>query len=738
MSLRSEISRAIADARDRAASPPERWPFRQETELPPIGLERPANPDHGDWASNAAMQLAPVARSAPLADRGDPARAFRADRPAVAEVSVAAPGFLNFRLDPAGWRPRSGRSATPALRYGRRTAAQPQRINVEFVSANPTGPLHVGNARGAFVGDVLSRVLEAAGHDVDARVLLQRLRRAGEGTSAHRSARSGRDAPLPEDGYRGDYVGEMAASRPGRGRARRRGCRAGRGRLDLRALGVRAQSGRASRRASTRLGVHFDVWRDGELRPRRRLGGARRRAASRSRPRLRGGWRDLVPLDGVRGRQGSRRSSGPTAGRRTSRPTSATSAEKFSRGFDELIYVWGADHHGDRRPASSMRPTRSAIDPEAVRMLLIAWVRFVRDGVREPDEQAVGRVHHARRPARRGRRRRGALVLQLAGIHERHRLRPRARQAAEQREPGLLRRSTRMPAPSSILRNAAEVGVTPDASRTAELLRHPSEQALVRHLLDFPDALAMAAERRETHEVPRYAYELASAFSPSTATARCSPRSRRYRLRGWPSSTPPARCLSNALDLLGISAPDIACSGRQPFEPHPIAAAAGPRWSAWATRTSSVSTLGDRCREWPRADDGRVVGIGELASVGRRVPGQAPGRRRTRRRAPWRRRRGRRPIPRSRCLRDGPGDAVEGEHDADGRLRRSGVASTSSQPSPSAAARSGTSTESGVSRGSHFSMSMICSVESGGSSNAASSSVKSGLVRVAGQRRWPR
>jgi len=164
MSLRREITRAIADARARAIESGA-LSIPEGITLPPVGLERPANPEHGDWATNAAMQLAPIARAAPLAIAGaildhlDPL-------PAIATVDVAAPGFLNIRLDPSWLVAQVGPILEAGAGYGRGSTGEALRINVEFVSANPTGPLTVGNARGAFVGDVLSRVLEATGHDV--------------------------------------------------------------------------------------------------------------------------------------------------------------------------------------------------------------------------------------------------------------------------------------------------------------------------------------------------------------------------------------------------------------------------------------------------------------------------------------------------------------------------------------------------------------------------------------------
>src|SRR5688572_25393774 len=142
MSVRTEITRAIADARDRAAASGA-LAIDNGAPTPAVGLERPANPDHGDWASNAAMQLAPVARAAPLQIAEALLEHFEPP-PSVAEVSVAPPGFLNFRLDPAWIAAQVGPILDAGESYGHGTASEPKRINVEFVSANPTGPLTVG------------------------------------------------------------------------------------------------------------------------------------------------------------------------------------------------------------------------------------------------------------------------------------------------------------------------------------------------------------------------------------------------------------------------------------------------------------------------------------------------------------------------------------------------------------------------------------------------------------------
>src|SRR5688572_24741536 len=211
MSLRSEITRAIGDARDRAVAA-RALTFPPDALAPAVELERPANPDHGDWATNTALKLAPPARSSPM--RIAEALLHHFEPPAsIAEASVAAPGFINFRLSPEWVAAQVGPIREAGSSFGRGSAQLPRRINVEFVSANPTGPLHVGNARGAFVGDVLSRVLAAAGHSVTREYYFNDF--GGQVKALGASVRALREErPIPEDGYRGDYVKEMVASVP--------------------------------------------------------------------------------------------------------------------------------------------------------------------------------------------------------------------------------------------------------------------------------------------------------------------------------------------------------------------------------------------------------------------------------------------------------------------------------------------------------------------------------------------
>lgn len=549
MSLRADLTRAIADARDRAVADGS-LVIRPGTDLPPIGLERPAKPEHGDWASNVAMQLAPVARAAPMRiaeaivahlDRGD----------AIADASVAAPGFLNLRLDPVWVASQVGPILAAGSTYGRGTVSHPRSINVEFVSANPTGPLHVGNARGAFVGDVLSRVLSAAGHTVTREYYFNdfgaQVKALGASVKALRNG-----APIPEDGYRGEYVKAMTGSVPAKVVREADAAESdeadwvyGRWASEVQRRGIEA--------SLASLGVEFDVWKtessvhdEGWV----TRGVERLRDAGYVHEGDGATWFRSTAFGDDRDRVIYRSNGQPTY----FAADIGYVSEKFSRGFDELIYVWGENHHG--AIARLLHATKAlGHDPDAIRILLYSWVRFVREGEAVSMSKRSGEFIEL-----------DDLMREVGANAVRWFFSSRAFTSGIDFDLELAKKqSNENPVyyvqyaharASSILRNAAEAGVSPVASHAGALLSHPSEQALIHHLLDFPDALAQAAERRETHEVPRYAYELANAFSAfyrdcKVLTDDALLSSARLALVDATRSV-----LANALDLLGISAPD--------------------------------------------------------------------------------------------------------------------------------------------------------------------------------------
>ena len=217
--IRGQVRDAVARAWDRAvaAGALPAWP--DGAERSPVEVERPADPVHGDFASNLAMKLARPYRMSPLAIATALAEELTreaADDPSatpIASIEVAAPGFLNLRLSDAALESTVAAILAEPSSWGRVAPIRPRSVNVEFVSANPTGPLHVGNARGAFIGDLLSRVLEAGGQRVTREYYFNdsggQVRNLGASVAALR-----RGEPVPDDGYHGAYVGDLATELP--------------------------------------------------------------------------------------------------------------------------------------------------------------------------------------------------------------------------------------------------------------------------------------------------------------------------------------------------------------------------------------------------------------------------------------------------------------------------------------------------------------------------------------------
>jgi arginyl-tRNA synthetase len=535
--------------------------------LPTVDIERPAKAEHGDFAASLAMKLARPYRRAPLeiarvladaiaADIADPAT----DSP-IASVDVAPPGFLNLRLtDQALERSVAGVLADPAG-WGRVPAVRPRTVNVEFVSANPTGPLTIGNARGAFVGDLLCRVLEAGGQTVTREYYFNdsgaQVSNLGASVIAVRHGQ-----PIPEDGYHGAYVEDLARELPADVLAAADAPGADGADLAGRWAAGRVREGIEA--SLERLGVHFDVWKsEGSLHDE----GWVERAVER----LRAGDH-VYEKDGALwfrstafGDDKDRviiRSDGRTT---YFAADSGYVTEKFSRGFDHLIYIWGADHHGTVARLVNAA-TAMGYDTEAVQVLLYSWVRFIRDGQEISMSKRAGefitldellaevgvdaaRWFFASRAATTGI---DFDIEQMRG----------QREALERGDVEEARKSpvfyvqyahARI---SSIQRNAEEAGLA-SAAGVDGLLASGPEGVLARAIAQFPEVVEDAARSEETHGVTAYATELATHVHAFYRDAKVVDLDEPARSAGRLALVSAARVtLANALGLLGISAPE--------------------------------------------------------------------------------------------------------------------------------------------------------------------------------------
>jgi arginyl-tRNA synthetase len=550
---RDDVTAALARAIERGA-----LPDAPEARSAVVELSRPGNPDHGDLASNLGLRLARPLRMAPLqiaqalADAMGSATANGQDG-TIAAANAVAPGFLNLRLaEPAIERLLDAARHDPAT-WGRHAPDGQQRhVNVEFVSANPTGPLTVGNARGAFVGDLLSRVLEAGGQRVTREYYFNdsgnQVRNLGASVIALREG-----TPIPEDGYHGEYLVEVASALPDDIAASQPGDDA-----DARAWAAgRWASGRIREgieASLANLGVRFDIWTteaslhdDGwvdQALDRLRAGGHlyEQDGALWFRSTTFGDDKDRVLVKS----DGNRTYFAADIG---------YVIEKFSRGFDHLIYIWGADHHGTvarvRNAAEAM-----GLDKDHVEVILTGWVHFLQNGQELSMSKRAGTfialddllAELGVDAARWYFASRGANVNMDVDIE--------AAKAQSSENPVYYVQYAHARI-ASILRKAAETDLAPAASLAGALEPGSPEAVLARVVARLPEVVEDAAAAQETQGVTTYATELATAFHAFYRDARVVDASEPERSKRRLALVDATRIsLANALALLGISAPE--------------------------------------------------------------------------------------------------------------------------------------------------------------------------------------
>jgi arginyl-tRNA synthetase len=522
-----------------------------------VELSRPANPDHGDLASNVGLRLAKPLRMAPLAIAGaiaDAVRAEQADGQAgvLASVDVAPPGFINVRFAAPSIESILDRARHDPASWGRVAAGAGRHVNVEFVSANPTGPLTVGNARGAFVGDLLSRVLEAGGQRVTREYYFNdsgnQVRNLGASVIALRDG-----TPIPEDGYHGEYLVDVARELPDEiavakpeDDADARAWAAGRWASARIRGGIEA--------SLAKLGVRFDVWTteaslhdDGwvdQALERLRAGGFlyEQDGALWFRSTAFGDDKDRVLVKS----DGNRTYFAADIG---------YVIEKFSRGFDHLIYIWGADHHGTvarlRNAAEAM-----GLDKDAVEVILTGWVHFLQNGQELSMSKRAGTfialddllAELGVDAARWYFASRGANVNMDVDIE--------AAKAQSSENPVYYVQYAHARI-ASILRKAAESDLAPAASLSGALEPGSPEAVLARVVARLPEVVEDAAAAQETQGVTTYATELATAFHAFYRDARVVDAAEPERSKRRLALVEATRIsLANSLALLGISAPE--------------------------------------------------------------------------------------------------------------------------------------------------------------------------------------
>ncbi|HMC49962.1 MAG TPA: arginine--tRNA ligase [Solirubrobacterales bacterium] len=513
-------------------------------------LERPPKAELGDYSSNAAMLLA-----APLGENPRDVAARLAERlrselgeETVERIEVAGPGFLNFFLADDWYRQAMLSLAGVGERLGPSTIDSPERILVEFVSANPTGPLHVGGGRHAAYGDSLVRLLEAAGHEVQREFYVNDAGGQIERFAASIAARIKGEEP-PEDGYAGDYVialGQQIASE-------------GIGVDDLEAIGTRGVELILEQVRATldRFGVRFDNWfseRDLYRRGEVDVALAQLDEAGHTYRHEDALWLRTTSFGDDKDRVLIRANGEPTY----LAADVAYHWDKLERGFGRLINILGADHHG------YVARLRAAIeglgaDPERFEALIMRLVHIVESGERAQMSKRSGDFVSldellddigvdATRWFMLWRSHDTTVDLDLELARRQSNDNPVYYvQYAHARIASILRKAGQQPEEV-----AGGAGVaTPDTAL------EPAERELIKRLLEFPDEVREAAQRRAPHRICTYATAVAADFHgfyrDCQVVGADGEGVERSRLA---LSLLTMRTIAGSLDLLGISAPE--------------------------------------------------------------------------------------------------------------------------------------------------------------------------------------
>jgi arginyl-tRNA synthetase len=519
-----------------------------------ISVERPRNPDHGDYASTIALQLA---NRVGIASR-DLASALAdklAEQPGVKSVEIAGPGFLNIRLDAAAAGELARVIVDAGSKYGSSNSQSGHKINLEFVSANPTGPVHIGGVRWAAVGDALSRLLRATGASVMTEYYFN-----DAGSQIDRFARSllaaARSEPIPDDGYGGEYIGDIAAAVV----AKRPDAPAlpdAEAREVFRVEGVALMFDEI-KSSLAEFGVTFDVYfNEKDLHDRGELESALARLREVGHVFEADGavWLRTTDFGDDRDRVLVR-----STGEMTYFAADcAYYLDKRSRGFDRVVIMLGADHHGYIGRMRAMAACFGDDPDRNLEILIGQMVNLVRDGQPLRMSKRAGTVINL-----------GDLVEAIGVDAARYALARYSVDSPIDLDLDLwTRASNDNPVHyvryahariASLLRNAAELGVTRGEDFDPSLLSHERENDLLKALGEFPAVVATAAELREPHRVARYLEDLAGAYHRFYDVCRVLPLGDEpvtdlNRARLWLVEASRI-VIANGLGLLGVSAPD--------------------------------------------------------------------------------------------------------------------------------------------------------------------------------------
>lgn len=544
--LKQEIKQAIIQAQ-----------LVNEAEIPDILLEVPREKEHGDWATNIAMQLTRIARKNPRQIAEQIVRNIDRQKGSIREIRIAGPGFINFFMDRSFLTKVIGEIEKAKDRYGRSEAGGREKINVEFCSANPTGTLHLGHARGSAVGDAICNILDAAGYDVTREYYINdagnQITMLTLSIEARYLEQLGQPTEFPEDGYRGQDIVHIA-----RDLAEQEGDRLlhldRKERLQqIREYGKKRLLAKIESDLA-KYRVEFDVWfsetslyESGTVEE--TLEALRQRGYTYEKDGAL--WLKSTEFGDDKDRVLIKQDGSYTY----LTPDIAYHRNKFHRGFKQLINVWGADHHGY---ISRLKAALASLgyDPGQLEIVITQMVKLFQNGELVKMSKRTGKA------------------ITLVELMDEVGIDP-ARYFFVMRSPDshldfdmdlAVSRSNENPVYyvqyahariMSVFRQASEKGLSRSTgSADLRLLNKEQELDLLEKLGEFPGEIAASAQQLAPHKVVHYLHDLASEFHRYYNACRVITDDAQLSQARMALLGGIAQVIRNGLKLIGVEAPD--------------------------------------------------------------------------------------------------------------------------------------------------------------------------------------
>ena len=522
--------------------------------LPEVQLTVPPKKEFGDFASNFAMQSARALRCNPrvLAQY----IVENLDCPYVKKAEIAGPGFINFYLNPDWVYDMLARIVEAGENYGNLPKASDEKIQLEYVSANPTGPLHVGHGRGAAVGSALANLLKAAGYDVEQEYYINdagnQMNNLARSVNARYLELLGKEIEFPEDGYHGHDIIDTAQRIINKYGDRFLQMEEAERLEEFKTIAYQEKLA-ALKEDLERFNVRFDVWfSEKTLHEANKIKEACEILLEKGYMYEQDGalWLKSTAFGDDKDRVVIRDNGVPTY----FAADIAYHANKFGRGFDRVINLWGADHHGYiARMKAAMQCM--GYQPEQLEILILQMVRLLRDGQEVKMSKRTGQSVTL-----------NELIDEVGTDAARFFFVMRSIDSQLDFDLDLAKKKSNdnpvfyvqyaHARICSIMRQVAEVGITVQGKGDYKLLTEPVEVDLIKKLGEYPEMLATAAKERAVQQVAHYVYDLAGLFHSAYNQCRILGVNEDLQQARLAMVMAVGHVVRHALSILGVSAPE--------------------------------------------------------------------------------------------------------------------------------------------------------------------------------------